>query len=122
MPEANLARYNMALIRAIAEKIGLRYEHCITASSLSGHGQASELLIDLTHKVSGKVYLCGGGAAGYQEDEAFAAAGLELRYQSFVHPVYEQFGGREFVPGLSIVDAMMNIGFQGVARLMKRDD
>jgi len=119
MPEANLARYNIAVIRAIAEKIGLSCEHCITASSLYGHGQASELLIDLTHKVSGDVYLCGGGVAGYQEDQAFISAGLKLRYQSFVHPVYEQFGGGEFVPGLSIVDAMMNIGSLGVARLMR---
>ena len=121
MPEANLARYNMAVIRAIAEKIGLRCEHCIVASSLSGRGQASELLIDLTHKVNGDVYLSGGGAAGYQEDKAFTAAGLELRCQSFVHPAYEQFGGCEFVPGLSIVDAMMNLGSQGVARLMRRN-
>lgn len=120
-PEDNLARYNMAVIRAIAERIGLRHDHCVTSSSLGGQGQASELLIDLTSKVGGNCYLCGGGAGGYQEDEAFGEAGLELRYQRFAHPVYTQAGEREFVPGLSIVDALMNLGFEGGRKLMRLD-
>jgi hypothetical protein len=120
-PENNLARYNMAVIRAIADRIGLRHDHCITSSSLGGQGQASKLLIDLTRKVGGSCYLCGGGAGGYQEDEAFAAAGVELRYQSFVHPIYTQHGGREFVSGLSIVDALINLGFEKVWQLLRQD-
>lgn len=120
LPEGNLARYNIAVIRAISDRIGLRHEHCVTSSSLNGQGQASELLIDLTRKAGGGCYLCGGGAGDYQEDEAFVAAGLELRYQSFVHPVYAQASGRAFLPGLSIVDALMNLGVDGVRQLMGR--
>ncbi len=118
MPEGNLARYNMAVIRAIADRIGLRHDHCVTSSSLDGQGQANELLIDLTRKVGGVCYLCGGGAAGYQDDAAFAAAGLELRYQRFAHPVYAQAGQQDFAPGLSIVDALMNVGCGGVKGLL----
>lgn len=118
MPEGNLARYNMAVIRAIADRIGLRHGHCVTSSSLAGQGQANELLIDLTRKTGGNCYLCGGGAAGYQDDAAFAAAGLELRYQSFAHPVYAQAGQPDFAPGLSIVDALMNLGCGGVKGLL----
>ncbi len=121
LPESNLARYNMAVVRAIAEQIGLQHNHFVTSSSLGGRGNASALLIDLTLKAGGGSYLCGGGAGGYQDDEAFAAAGLKLCYQSFVHPVYSQFGGCEFVPGLSVVDALMNLGFDGVGRLMRRN-
>lgn len=121
LPENNLARYNMALIRAIADRIGLRHDHCVTSSSIGGQGQASELLIDLTRKVGGDCYLCGGGASGYQEDEAFSEVGLELRYQRFTHPVYAQADGREFVPGLSIVDALMNLGFERVRQLLMHD-
>lgn len=120
-PEGNLARYNMAVIRAIADRIDLRHDHCVTSSSIGGEGQASELLIDLTRKVGGDCYLCGGGANGYQEDEAFAAAGVELRYQSFAHPIYTQRGGREFFPGFSIVDALMNLGVEGVGQMVRRD-
>jgi hypothetical protein len=121
LPEGNLARYNMAVIRAIAYQIGLRHDHCVTSSSLGVQGQASELLIDLTRKVGGGSYLCGGGASGYQEDEAFAAARVELRYQSFAPPIYKQHGRREFIPGLSIVDALMNLGFESVGQMVRRD-
>lgn len=117
-PDANLARYNMSVIRAIADQIGLRHDHCVTSSSLGGHGQANELLIDLTRKVGGDCYMCGGGASGYQDDDVFAVAGLELRYQRFTHPVYAQAGQQEFAPGLSIVDALMNVGCRGVKGLL----
>jgi hypothetical protein len=121
LPEGNLARYNMAVIRAIADQIGLRHNHCVTSSSLGGQGQASELLINLTRNVGGDCYLCGGGASGYQQDEAFASAGVELRYQSFTHPIYTQHGGHAFIQGLSIVDALMNLGFEGVGQMVRRD-
>jgi hypothetical protein len=120
LPENNLARYNMAVIRAIADRIGLRNDHCVTSSSLGGQGQASDLLIDLTRKVDGDCYMCGGGASGYLEDKAFAVVGVELRYQSFAHPIYTQHGEREFIPGLSVVDALMNLGFDGVSQLLRR--
>lgn len=117
MSESNLARYNMAVIRAIADRIGLRRDHCVASSLLNGQGLANEMLIDLTRKVGGDCYLCGGGASGYQDDDVFVAAGLELRYQRFTHPVYVQAGHQEFVPGLSIVDALMNLGCGGVKAL-----
>lgn len=118
LPESNLALYNMAVIRAIAGQVGLRHEHCVASSCLGCEGQASDLLINLTRKAGGGCYLCGGGAAGYQDDAAFAAAGLELRYQRFVHPVYAQIGQPNFATGLSIVDALMNVGCEGVKGLL----
>ena len=118
-PESNLARYNMTVIRAIADRIELRHDHCVTSSFLNGQGLANELLIDLIRKVDGDCYMCGGGASAYQEDELFAAAGLELRYQHFAHPEYAQKGHQQFAPGLSIVDALMNLGCGGVKGLLK---
>ena len=54
-------------------------------------------------------HLAGDGAEAYQEDAKFAKAGIELLKQGFEHPAYPQ-PGQEFVPGLSIVDALMNLG------------
>lgn len=117
-PQSNLARYNVAVIKAIAGQVGLRHEHCVPSSSLGGEGQASDLLIDLIRKVDGSCYMCGGGASGYQDDRAFAQAGVPLVYQGFQHPVYPQAGAADFVPGLSILDALMNIGRAGVGALL----
>lgn len=118
LPESNLARYNMAVIKAIAGQVGLRHEHCVASSCLGCEGQASDLLINLTRTVGGTCYMCGGGASGYQEDQAFAQASMSLAYQGFRHPVYPQAGAVDFVPGLSIVDALMNVGRDGVGALL----
>jgi len=84
------------------------------SSEIGVDEQASEMLISLTRVAGCDAYMCGGGAEGYQEDTAFAAAGVGLIYQNFQHPVYPQIGAKEFVPGLSVIDALMNIGVDGV--------
>ncbi|QKS28023.1 MAG: WbqC family protein [Candidatus Accumulibacter similis] len=117
-PESNLALYNMAVIKAMAGEIGLRHEHCVASSSLGCEGQASGLLVNLIRKVDGSYYMCGGGASGYQDDQAFAQAGVSLVYQGFQHPKYPQAGAADFVPGLSVVDALMNVGRAGVRALL----
>ncbi len=117
--ESNLAHYNMTVVKAIAAQIGVRHDHCTVSSALGCEGQASALLINLTCKVGGTCYMCGGGASGYQEDQAFEHAGIALVHQNFPHPSYPQAGAADFLPGLSIVDALMNVGRDGVGALLK---
>ena len=62
----------------------------------------------------------GGGTAGYQEDEKFEAAGIHLAFQDFQHPQYPQRGSRDFVPGLSCLDALLQCGFEGTAALLAK--
>jgi len=54
------------------------------------------------------------------DDAQYSEAGIDLIYQNFQHPVYPQIGTHNFVPGLSIIDALMNIGFDGVKDLLNR--
>ena len=112
--ENNLARYNGTAVMAIAKHLGLPTEKLRWSSEMGVDQYASEMLISLTRAVDGNTYMCGGGAEGYQEDTAFAEAGIDLVYQNFQHPVYIQSGSKEFVPGLSIIDALMNIGLDEV--------
>lgn len=118
-PENNLARYNGTAVTAIAQYLGLPAEKFRWSSEMGVDEQASDMLVTLTRAVDGNAYMCGGGAAGYQEDATFAAAGVGLIYQNFQHPVYPQIGTKEFVPGLSIIDALMNIGLVGVRSALK---
>jgi hypothetical protein len=120
-PENNLARYNGAAVRAIANRLGLPSEKFHWSSEMGVDKRANEMLISLTRAVDGGAYMCGGGAEGYQEDATFAAAGVGLIYQDFQHPVYPQIGAKEFVSGLSIIDALMNHGFEGVGKLLRQD-
>lgn len=122
LPESNLSHFNIHAIKTIAEHVGVRHEHAVASSQLQVQGAANVMLIDITQKVSGTAYFCGGGASGYQDDEVFVKSNVSLVYQAYIHPEYPQFGNKSFVAGLSIVDALMNLGFEGVRRLIGRHE
>ena len=67
----------------------------------------------------GTAYLCGGGSDGYLEEEKFSQASIELMYQNFKHPIYEQENRDDFVSGLSIIDALLNRGTIETKRLLE---
>jgi hypothetical protein len=116
--ENNLSRYNSSAVIAIAHRLELPSEKFRWSSEIEVNGQSNELLISLTRAVGGNAYMCGGGATEYQDEGIFAAAGIRLVHQDFKHPVYEQHSRRDFVPGLSIIDAFMCCGFSEVRRFL----
>ncbi|MBW3570225.1 MAG: WbqC family protein [Gemmatimonadetes bacterium] len=117
-PTASLAEFNTAAIHGVAGLLGLDTGKLVRGSTLQAEGAATELLIGMTRAAGGTAYLCGGGAEGYQEDEKFSAAGVELVYQGFVPAPYPQGRAPEFVPGLSVVDALMWCGPAGTRALL----
>ncbi|MNX57402.1 WbqC-like protein family protein [compost metagenome] len=115
--EALLSDYNITAINEICDRIGLRC-NTVKSSSLDTEGSATDLLISTMTAVDANVYLCGGGASGYQKDEKFGVHGMALEYQNFSHPQYRQFKNESFQPGLSIVDALMHCGVDGVGEIL----
>lgn len=115
-----LAELNEHGLRAIADFIGLDSHRFVRSSSLGASTHATDLMIELTKAVRGTTYLSGSLARDtYQEDEKFERAGVRLRYQQFEHPRYPQ-PVEPFVPGLSIVDALMNCGPEETRALLGR--
>jgi len=101
----NLAEFNKTVILAITAHLGL-HARFVCQSGLATQGAATELLIEVTRAVGAGIYLCGGGAAEYQDDALFAQRGVVLRYQNFVEVSYGSAGS--FRPGLSVIDYLMN--------------
>lgn len=118
-PPARLVDLNMGLIRHMMEQLGIDLFKLRLQSALVGRGQKSELMATLTVAAGARVYLSGGHppgvatstgtAADYNDPAVFATHGVELRYQGFRHPTYDQ-GSLPFVPGLSAVDSMVRLG------------
>lgn len=115
--ETLVERYNMHAVQAICAALGLGRTF-VSASRFRIDSGSNERLIELCRAVDCDTYLAGGGAQEYQHDDLFAAAGVALRYQDFRHPTYPQRGVRDFVPGLSIIDALMNCGIPGTRELV----
>jgi WbqC-like protein family len=119
-PTDRLAELNEHGVRRIAELLGLDESKFVRSSALGVSSHATELLIELTKAVGGTTYLAGNLAGStYQEDEKFEQAGIELRSQRFEHPRYEQQVD-EFVPGLSVVDALMHVGPERTRALLSK--
>lgn len=104
----SLADLNMRLILEIARQLGIRTP-TRRASALGAEGKATDLLVALCRELGADTYLSGSGGSKYQDEGAFREAGIRLVYNEFRHPVYPQAFG-EFVPGLSIVDLLLNCG------------
>lgn len=117
-PTDDLAEYNLTAIRALTRALDIDPAKLVVGSTLNVEGKATGLLIAMVRALGGTAYLCGGGATGYQEDENFRTAGVELIYQDFRHPVYRQGKTNEFTPGLSIIDALMHCGFDETRELV----
>lgn len=119
-PTNRLAQFNETAIRTLCDGLALDSSNMVRSSELKVTGAATDLLVAIVQAVGGTAYLAGGQAAAYQEDAKFAAAGLELVYQNFQHPPYAQMNSQSFVAGLSIVDALMNCGWQGTRELLQK--
>jgi hypothetical protein len=105
-----LADKNAELIRWVASRLGIPAQ-CVRASSLGvREDDATQRLVALVRAVGGTVYVHGRGAANYQDETVFAQQGIDLQAAGFVHPVYRQMWGPEFVPGFSVLDLMFNEG------------
>jgi len=117
---SSLCDYNSHAIRELTVALGLPAARLVPMSTLPHFGHATDLLIALVRAVGGSTYLCGGGSAGYLEEDEFEAAGVRLVYQDFRHPQYPQPRAQAFVPGLSIVDALMHCGLRGTRALLRQ--
>jgi len=110
--------YNERAVRTISKLLGISDSKFRRASDLEISGRSNDLLISIVKSAGGNIYMAGGGASGYQDDSLFEKAGLVVTYQRFVHPLYSQTNSKRFVPGLSIIDALMNLGLEGTRSLL----
>ena len=113
-----LRDFNMASIEMLMDMLDVRTPW-VWSSRLAPVGAKNEMLVDLLKKVSATHYLSGVGAWDYFQPEPFAAAGIEVIWQNFTHPVYKQQFG-EFVPYLSSLDVLFNHGINASREIMRR--
>jgi len=101
---SNLADFNINAIISLSKMLGIEAEW-VRDSELDINGASTQRLVDIASCVGADVYLTGGGSAGYLDENIFSQSSIELKYQEY-KPV--QYGGDEYLPGLSIIDYLMN--------------
>ena len=107
-PWERLVDLNHAMLQFLRGALGIRTP-LVNSSELAVEGAKSGLVLNLCRAVGADALLVGlGGSRHYLDRAAFAAAGVELVFQQFQHPVYPQRGAGPFIPGLSAVDMLFN--------------
>lgn len=114
----DICDYNLNITFRLCDLFELDKSKMIKSSSIKYEGNATDMLVSITGFLEGTAYMCGGGASNYQEDEKFDKAGIRLIYQNFAHPVYPQLNTTEFVPGMSVIDVIMNCGIEGTKKII----
>jgi hypothetical protein len=102
-----LAELNTHITKYIMEKMDI-YTSLETESEIGTTKKGTERIVEICRALKADVYLSGTGGRKYLEEERFAEAGIELRYQSFEHPVYSQHNADGFEPCMAAVDFLFN--------------
>jgi len=119
-PGEYLSLFNQTMIREIADYLGLKCRFEIS-SQLRPEGKSDDRLISLARILGADTYVSGKGGQSYQNPDKFRAAGIKLEIRCYVPIPYDQVQG-EFLPGLSILDALFHLGRRTIDLLDHRGE
>ncbi len=96
-------------IKKVMEWLNLKIE-VIKESELNIEGKSTERLINACKAVGADTYLSGTGGKNYIDEKLFEKHNLKFEYQKY-HPLpYSQRLAKSFIPDLSIIDMLVNVG------------
>ena len=100
---------NFNIIKQICNWLDLNVE-IIIESKLNVTGESTERLIDVCNKLDADTYISGIGGKNYLKEELFEENNIELLYQNYNPIIYDQNLTKSFIPNLSIIDLLSNVG------------
>jgi len=117
-PDMNVARKAAASVAAVFAYLGLPLNYSF-ASSHPAEGLGGECrILDICRRYDATAYHNAPGGRHLYDVAAFRAAGVCLRFVKGSFPAYGQPGAETFVPGLSIIDVLMNNAPERVSRML----
>ncbi len=103
-----LVDINIEIIKFLITALDLK-TRLVIASDLKLREEPTERLIDICKTLGSNKYLAGQDGNKYMNLELFKKEGIEVIFQDFKHPVYNQLFG-EFEPYMSVIDLLFNCG------------
>jgi hypothetical protein len=100
---------DLETLKQIISWLGLKTE-IILESGLGISSKSTKRLVDVCKAVGADTYVAGSGSKSYMDESLFRRNHLKVEYQNWIPSEYEQHLAKEFVPNLSIVDMLANLG------------
>jgi hypothetical protein len=90
----------------------------VKASDYDFVGKKSDLVLNMCKKLGASKFIFGALGKNYANFESFTQAGIQVYFQDYQHPVYNQLYG-DFLPNMSVIDLLFNEGPQSKALLLQ---
>lgn len=107
----SIGELNFAIIKMFADGFQIKTEF-IKASDMIVDGRKSDLILDICKELKAKRYIAGPYGREYLKKNEFDNAGIEVCFNDYYHPTYRQKRTEKFIPYLSALDLVMNVGFE----------
>ena len=117
----HLFTLNYELIIQLIDWLDIKIE-VIKESELNINGNSTERLVNISKKIGAETYVSGIGGKEYMNKKMFETNNIKIEYQNFKCPIYKQVFNSEFIPNLSIIDLLFNIGPKSLSKLKQNED
>lgn len=105
-----LAESNLEFLNAVFSILGINVPIKKT-SEANLKNSKTDLIIEICKAINADAYLSGMGGAKYMEKELFTQNGIQILYNNYEHPTYnQQFMKLGFQPNMSVIDLIFNHG------------
>ena len=117
----HLFTLNYELIIQLIDWLDIKIE-VIKESELNISGNSTDRLVNISKKIGAETYVSGVGGKEYMNEKMFETNNIKIEYQNFKCPIYKQVFNSEFIPNLSIIDLLFNIGPKSLSKLKQNED
>lgn len=99
------------IINILKKILNINTEIIIQSSlNYDKNAKKNNLNLNICEILNATEYLSGEGGKKYMEINPFEKNNIQVVFQEFQHPIYEQINSKEFIPGISILDMLFNCG------------
>ena len=104
-----LFEINFETIKKALEWLGIKIT-LVRSSELNISDASTERLIKICKATGADTYVSGLGGKQYLNEKLFTNNKISLEYQNYTAVTYPQYLSNTFIPNLSILDLLMNVG------------
>jgi len=116
----NIFDLNFETIKQVLRWLDIKVE-IVVESELRVSGQPTERLVKVCKKLGADTYISGIGGKRYLDEKLFEKNKIILKYQNYSPIRYLQHASKSFIPNLSIIDLLANVGSES-GKLLKENN
>lgn len=116
----SLFELNFETLKKVIDLLGIKIS-ILKSSELDAPGTSTQRLVNLCRAVGADTYVSGIGGKNYMDEKLFAKNNIRLEYQNYAARPYPQRLSDSFLPDLSIIDMLVNVGHESIKIISKSD-